>query len=82
LRLSVPITIDTTAPVLSIVAAKTLTFTLDEPATVTVIVNRKKRIVRDEPKGTFTIVVPGAVAQVSAEAQDPAGNISAVVTSP
>jgi flagellar hook assembly protein FlgD len=82
LRLSVPVTIDTTAPVMSIVDAKTLTFTLDEPATVTVIVNRTKRIVRDEPKGTFTIVVPGAVAQVSAEAQDPAGNISAVVTSP
>jgi flagellar hook assembly protein FlgD len=82
LRLSVPVTIDTTAPVLSIVDAKTLTFMLDEPATVTVIVNRKKRIVRDEPKGTFTIVVQGAVAQVSAEAQDPAGNISPVVTSP
>jgi len=82
LRLLLPLTIDTTAPVLSIVDAKTLTFTLDEPATVTVIVNRKKRIVRDEPKGTFTIAVTGAVARVSAEAQDLAGNISPVVTSP
>jgi hypothetical protein len=82
LQLSLPLTIDTTAPVLSIVDASTLTFTLDEPATVTVIVNRKKRIVRNEEKGTFTIVVPGSVAQVSAEAQDLAGNISPVVTSP
>jgi hypothetical protein len=82
IQLSLPITIDTTPPVLSIVDARTLTFTLDEPATVTILVNQKKRIVRGETKGTFTIAVQGAVYQLSAEAQDLAGNISAVVRAP
>ena len=82
IQLSLPLTIDTTAPVLSIVDARTLKFTLDEPATVTLIINQKKRIVRGEGQGTFTIAVQGAVHQLSAEAQDLAGNISEVVTAP
>jgi hypothetical protein len=82
IQLSLPLTIDTTAPALTIVDPRTLKFTLDEPATVTILVNRKKRIVRGEEKGTFTIAVQGAVYQLSAEAQDLAGNISAVVTAP
>ena len=82
IQLSLPLTIDTTPPVLTIVDAQTLKFTLDEPATVTILVNQKKRIVRGEGKGTFTIAVQGAVYQLSAEAQDIAGNISAVVTAP
>jgi hypothetical protein len=81
-QLSLPLTIDTTAPVLSIVDARTLKFRLDEPATVTILVNQKKRIVRGEGRGTFTIAVQGAVYQLSAEAQDLAGNISEVVTAP
>gem|GEM_PF-3747332 len=79
-QLSLPLTIDTTAPVLSIVDAHALKFTLDEPATVTILVNQKQRIVRGEGKGTFTIAVQGVVYQLSAEAQDLAGNISEVVT--
>jgi N-acetylmuramoyl-L-alanine amidase len=82
IQLSLPITIDTTAPTLTIVNAQTLTFRLDEAATVTILVDQKKRIVHSEGKGTFTIAVQGVVHQVSAEAQDPAGNISAVVTWP
>jgi len=82
IQLSLPLTIDTTAPVLSIVDAGTLTFSLDEPATVTILVNQKKRIVRSEGKGTFTIAMQGAVHQLSAEAQDLAGNTSEVVTAP
>jgi len=66
--------------VLSIVDAHALKFTLDEPATVTILVNQKQRIVRGEGKGTFTIAVQGVVYQLSAEAQDLAGNISEVVT--
>ncbi len=81
-QLSLPLTIDTTAPVLTIVNPQKLTFTLDEPATVTILVNQKTRIVRGEGKGTFTIPVPGAVHQLSAEAEDLAGNISAVVSAP
>jgi len=81
-QLSLPLTIDTTAPVLSIVDAHALKFTLDEPATVTILVNQKQRIVRGEGKGTFTIAVQGVVYQLSAEAQDLAGNISEVVTGP
>ena len=82
IQLSLPLTIDTTAPVLSIVDAGTLKFTLDEPATVTILVNQRKRIVQGEGKGTFAIAVQGAVHQLSAEAQDLAGNISEVVTAP
>ncbi len=81
-QLSLPLTIDTTAPVLTIVNAQTLKFTLDEPATVTILVNQKKRIVHGEGKGTFTIATQGAVHQLSAEAEDLAGNISAVVSAP
>jgi len=81
-QLSLPLTIDTTAPVLSIVDAHALKFPLDEPATVTILVNQKQRIVRGEGKGTFTIAVQGVVYQLSAEAQDLAGNISEVVTGP
>jgi hypothetical protein len=82
IQLSLPITIDTKAPTLTIVNAQTLTFRLDEAATVTVLVDQKKRIVHGEGKGTFTIPIQGAVHQVSAEAQDLAGNVSTVIRSP
>jgi hypothetical protein len=82
IQLALPLTIDTTAPVLSIVDARTLRFRLDESATVTILVNQKKRIVHGEGPGTFTIKGQGAVYQLSAEAQDLAGNISEVVTAP
>jgi hypothetical protein len=79
-QLAVPITIDNTAPKLALVDRATLTFTLDEPATVTLLVNQKTRIVLGEPKGTFRIPYQGgSVYQVSAEAQDLAGNISPVI---
>jgi hypothetical protein len=58
-QLAVPITIDNTAPKLALVDRATLTFTLDEPATVTLLVNQKTRIVLGEPKGTFRIPYPG-----------------------
>jgi hypothetical protein len=79
-QLAVPITIDNTAPKLALVDRATLTFTLDEPATVTLLVNQKTRIALGEPKGTFRIPYQGgSVYQVSAEAQDLAGNISPVI---
>jgi hypothetical protein len=78
-QLALPITIDTVAPRLTLVDKATLRFGLDEPATVTVLVNQKTRIQLAEPKGTFRIPFQGAVVQVSAEAQDPAGNLSAVI---
>src|SRR5204863_10180277 len=61
IQLSLPITIDTVAPTLTIVNAATLTFTLYEPATVTILVDQKKRIVHAEGKGTFAIPGQGAV---------------------
>jgi hypothetical protein len=79
-QVSRPITIDNTPPKLALVDKGTLRFTLDEPATVTALVNQKTRIVLSEPKGTFRLPYVGAVAQVSAEAQDLAGNLSPVVT--
>jgi hypothetical protein len=79
-QLAVPITIDDTAPTLTLVDKSKLKFSLSEPATVTVLVNQKTRLVLGEPKGTFTMPYAGpAVAQVSAEAQDLAGNLSPVI---
>jgi hypothetical protein len=79
-QLAVPITIDNTAPRLTLVDKATLKFTLDEPATVTLLVNQKTRIVLGEPKGTFRIPYQGgAVSQISAEATDLAGNVSPVL---
>jgi hypothetical protein len=78
-QLAIPITIDNTAPKLALVDKATLKFTLDEPATVTLLVNQKTRIVLGEPKGTFRIPYQGAVYQLSAEAQDLAGNLSPVL---
>jgi hypothetical protein len=78
-RITLPLTIDTTAPVLWVVDAQGLRFSLDEPATVTIVAGGN-RIVRAEPKGTFAIGVPGSA--FSAQAQDAAGNSSPVVTGP
>jgi hypothetical protein len=78
-QLAIPITIDNTAPKLVLVDRSALRFTLDEPATVTLLVNQKTRIVLGEPKGTFRIPYQGPVYQVSAEAQDLAGNFSPVL---
>jgi hypothetical protein len=79
-QLEVPITIDVTPPKLTLLDKGKLRFSLDEPATLTVLVNQRTRIVLPEPKGTFTIAYQGTVAQVSAEAQDPAGNLSPVIS--
>ncbi|HEY8645301.1 MAG TPA: N-acetylmuramoyl-L-alanine amidase [Gaiellaceae bacterium] len=78
-QLVLPITIDNTPPKLVLVDKATLKLTLDEPATVTLLVNQKTRIVLGEPKGTFRIPYQGAVYQVSAEAEDLAGNLSPVL---
>ncbi len=77
---TVPLTIDVTPPTLTIVDAGRLTFTLDEPATVTLLVNGQVQIVAGEPAGTFTVPFAGAVSSVVAQAQDFAGNLGARVT--
>jgi hypothetical protein len=80
-QLSRPVVVDTTAPKLTLVDKATLRFSLDEPGIVTVLVNQKTRVVLQEPKGTFRIPFDGgAVAQVSGEAQDLAGNLSTIVS--
>ncbi len=79
IQLAVPITVDNTAPKLALIDRAKLQFTLDEPATVTLLVNQKTRIVLGEPKGTFRVPFQGAVYQLSAEAQDLAGNLSPVI---
>ncbi len=79
-RIPVPVTIDTRPPTLTLVDPHVLSFTLDEPATVTVLVNETTRIVIAAPKGTFTIPFQGGVGALSAQAQDAAGNLSEVVT--
>jgi flagellar hook assembly protein FlgD len=82
IQIAIPLTIDTVPPLLTLVDLTTLRFTLSEPATVTALVNQKTRVELAEPKGTFALPFTGAVLQVSAEAQDAAGNLSVVVTGP
>jgi hypothetical protein len=72
-----PLTIDTVAPTLTVVDPTRLTFTVDEAATVTVLVNGRVRIVRQVARGRFTVPYEGgAVTSFSAQAQDAAGNFS------
>jgi flagellar hook assembly protein FlgD len=79
-QIPLPVTIDTRPPTLTLVDPHNLEFSLDEPATVTVIVNQTTHIVAAEPKGTFTIPFRGTVYAVSAQAQDAGGNLSQTVT--
>ena len=79
-RQTLPVTIDVTPPVLTVVDAKRLLFTLSEPATVTLLVNGQTRVVVGEPAGTFGVPFAGQVAGVVAQAQDFAGNVSPTVS--
>jgi hypothetical protein len=79
-RIPLSVTIDTHPPTLTLVDPQVLRFTLDEPATVTVLVNETTRVVIAEPKGTFTVPFQGSVYALSAQAQDVGGNLSPVVT--
>jgi hypothetical protein len=77
-----PLTIDATPPVLTLLDAATLRFQLSEPAVVTATINGTTVSV-SEPAGAFTIPwQAGPVTTLSAQADDEAGNLSAVVTSP
>jgi flagellar hook assembly protein FlgD len=76
---SLPFTIDLTAPVLRIVDAKTLKFSLTEAATVTLMVNQR-RLIRSAPKGTFTIPRSVVVKTVTAVPVDLAGNAGPLVS--
>ena len=79
-RQTLPLTIDDTPPVLTLVDPKHLVFTLSEPATLTVLVNGQTKVVAGEPAGQFTVPFAGVVTSVSAQAQDFAGNLSSTVT--
>jgi len=80
--ISAPLIIDTTPPVLTLLDPTALRFQLSEPALVTATINGTTTSV-SEPAGVFTIPWQGgAVATVSAQADDPAGNLSSVVTGP
>lgn len=75
-------TSDTTGPTLTLVDPATLTFTLSEPASVTVVVNGQT-LVQSELAGTFRFPYSGAPPiSISASARDAAGNTGATVTSP
>jgi N-acetylmuramoyl-L-alanine amidase len=77
---SLSLTIDLTPPTLNLVSAQRLTFTLSEPATVTLLVNGQTKIAVGEPAGTFTVPFVGTVTSVVAQAQDFAGNLSPAVS--
>jgi len=59
---------------------QTLRFSLNEPATVTVLVNQGTRVVKAEPAGPFALPFPDPVVRLSATAQDAAGNVSVAVS--
>jgi len=79
-QLSLPLAIDTIPPVLTLLDAKTLKFSLSEPASVTVVVNQKTRLLKNAPKGTFTVGYTGTVTGLTAVAQDAAGNVGPTVS--
>jgi N-acetylmuramoyl-L-alanine amidase len=76
----IPVRIDTTPPKLTLVDKSTLAFTVDEPATVTAVVNGSTVVTVDAQPGRFTVPIAGAVATVSAQAVDAAGNSSPTVS--
>jgi flagellar hook assembly protein FlgD len=78
--IALPLVVDSTPPVLTLLDPKTLRFTLSEPATLTLLVNGANEV-KLEPAGTFTVPPPKAgVSTVSAQARDAAGNVSATVS--
>ena len=79
-QIPLPVTIDTLSPTLQLLDATALRFSLDEPATVTLVINGATRVVAAEPKGVFTVPFQGSVVSLSAQAQDAGGNLSAVIT--
>jgi hypothetical protein len=78
--LSTSVVLDTTPPQLQLLDRATLLFSLDEPATVTVVVNGTTTVVQQQAAGTFGVPVAGAVTSVTAQAVDAAGNRSAAVS--
>ena len=80
---TVPFTLDTTPPTLALLDLAALRFQVDEPATVSLLVNGQPREVTVQ-KGTFTVpwTGPAPVTSVSAQARDAAGNVGAAVRSP
>jgi hypothetical protein len=76
---STPVVVDTTPPALQLVDRATLLFSLDEPATVTVVVNGTT-ITRQQAAGTFAVAFQGTVTSVTAQAVDAAGNASAAIS--
>jgi hypothetical protein len=80
--ISAPLTVDVTAPVLTLLDPAALRFQLSEPALVTATINGTT-VSLPEPAGVFTIPwQAGPVTTISAQADDSAGNLSTTVTSP
>jgi gliding motility-associated-like protein len=77
-----PVSIDTTAPVLTLLDGPTLRFDLGEAATVTAVVNGQSISV-SQPRGSFTIPwTSGPVTSFTAQPRDAAGNAGATVSWP
>jgi hypothetical protein len=79
---AVPVTVDTTPPVLTLLDRATLRFELSEPATLSLVVNGRG-LEYLAPKGAFTVPwTAEPVTSVSARPRDAAGNAGASVGSP
>jgi N-acetylmuramoyl-L-alanine amidase-like protein len=78
---SLPLTIDTTPPTVSLVSLSPLTLSVSEQASVTVTVNGSV-IKASRPAGTFTLAKGVKVKTLTVVARDAAGNDSAPLTYP
>ena len=78
-QLSLPLTIDTIPPVLTLLDPDAQVLA-QRAGRVTVVVNGKTRLVKNAPKGTFTVGYSGTVTELTAVAQDAGGNVGPSVT--
>jgi hypothetical protein len=79
---TLPITVDTTPPVLTLLDRATLRFQLSEPATLTMSINGRP-LEYAAPKGAFNVPwTPEAITSVTAQPRDAAGNVGAPTGSP
>ena len=79
---ALPITVDTTPPVLTLLDKATLRFQLSEPATLTMSINGRP-LEYVAPKGTFNVPwTTEAITSLTAQPRDAAGNVGPATGSP
>jgi len=79
---TLPVAVDTTPPILTLLDKATLRFQLSEPATLTLSINGRA-LEYAAPKGAFNVPwTTEAITSVTAQARDAAGNVGPATGSP